>query len=110
MTRWGAVAGRVQFYRSKGAVWIESFRPWILPMLGGAGLGKYLGLSTEWAVGLGLLLPVVFEGVTLAVGWFDWRKGVAESYTHTSASVNPYIVRQVELLEELVRQNGGRAP
>ena len=100
--------GRVLFFRERGRVYGEVFRGWIVPVSAASGVGKYLGLSVEWAVGLGLLIPVLFEGLTLIVGWFDWRKGVAESYTHTSASVNPYVTRQIELLEELVRQNGAR--
>ena len=101
--------GRLLFFRERGRVYGEMFRGWIVPMSAASGAGKYLGLSTEWAIGIGLMLPVAFELTALLVGWFDWRKGVAESYTHTSASVNPYIVRQVELLETLVAQGNGRA-
>ena len=55
----GRAMGRLQFHRARGGVYVDAVRPWILPVLGGAGIGHYLGIQTRWAVLGAALMPIV---------------------------------------------------
>ena len=101
MPPFATVLGHIQFYRGKGAPWIEVFRPWIVPMVFSGAGAKYLGLQTRWAVLLAVALPVLTEVLAVLLGRWEHRVGATEAHYRLASEVDPYKAESLALLREI---------
>jgi hypothetical protein len=97
----GKRLGALNYYRAKGAVWLELIRPWILPALGGGAALKYLGLSSSKALGFMVAIAVVTEGIAVLVGWLEYRSGATAEHYRMARDSDPYKYESLSLLREI---------
>lgn len=102
--RIAAWAGRISYWRGKGAVWLELIRPWVLPALGGGAALKYLGVPTGRAVAAMVAVAVVTEAAAILLGWLEHRSGATAEHYRQAAETDPYKADSLALTRELLAE------
>ena len=99
--------GRAQYYRGKGQWTIETVRSWIVPGSAAGAFVKYLGVPTEWSIGVALALPILVETFGFFLGKFLWSHGGVEAEYALALEKDPYRAQSLErfeAIEKLVRE------
>ena len=102
----GNALGRLLLWRTRGREYLELLRAWIVPVSGVAGVSKYLGLQSRWALVAGIGLPVLIEVMSMVFGWFDVRSGAGRAHQAQLNTLDPYKDETLRLLRKIA----GEAP
>lgn len=105
---WGERAGRVWFYRMKGAIYLEVGRQWILPIMGASAASKYLlGLSVATSLVTWFAVAAVAEVLAVCLGWLERRSGATSANYDLSKRTDPFKMEllslQAKMLVEITR-------
>ena len=97
--------GRVYGYRNRGDQWTAVVRAWVMPVMTGAGVTKYLGVQTRWAVLAWVGLALLVEGCAILIGRWSYRSGATEADHQLLLDADPFrrlsVERATEIRDEL---------
>lgn len=97
--------GRLYAYRNRGDQWVSVARQWIMPVMTGAGVSKYLGLDAQWAVLAWVGIALVCEVISITIGRWAQVSGATKADHQLLLDVDPFrrqsIDRLVEIRDEL---------
>jgi hypothetical protein len=100
----GPKLGRLLFIWGQGTEYGNMLRGWIGPISLATGVAKYMGLSTEASVALGIGIPVGITALTLAAGYYHVRVGGARHTAQQSNDNDPWRVETLRILRTLERR------
>lgn len=87
--------GRVQYLRGKSQWTIETIRSWVMPGSAAGAFVKYVGLPTEWALAVAILVPLSVEVFGFFLGRFLWEGGGVEAEYTLALQKDPYRVESL---------------
>ena len=102
----GNALGRLLLWRTRGREYLELLRAWIVPVSGVAGVSKYLGIQSRWALVAGIGLPVLIEVASMVLGWLDVRSGAGRAHQAQLNTLDPWKSETLRLLRKIA----GEAP
>lgn len=92
-----AIVGRWWHWRMKGDQWMAVLRAWIMPVMTGAGVTKYLGVPTSLAIAAWLGLALASEIAAVLIGWWAHRSGVTEADYQLAVDRDPFRRESLEI-------------
>ncbi|OFV85224.1 MAG: hypothetical protein A2W26_11895 [Acidobacteria bacterium RBG_16_64_8] len=97
----GNTLGKILLWRTRGREYLELFRAWVVPVSGVAGVSKYLGLQSRWALVAGIALPVLIEVASMFFGWLDVRSGAGRAHQAQLNTLDPYKDETLRLFRQI---------
>lgn len=97
----GNTLGRILLWRTRGREYLELLRAWVVPVMGTAGVSKYLGLQSRWAIVVGIAIPVGLEALAMVFGWLDVRSGAGRAHQAQLNTLDPYKDETIRLLRKI---------
>jgi hypothetical protein len=95
--------GRVQYLRGKSQWTIETIRSWVMPGSAAGAFVKYVGLPTEWALAVAILVPLSVEVFGFFLGRFLWEGGGVEAEYTLALQKDPYRVESLAAFKAMER-------
>ena len=100
----------MQYWRGKGAFWVELVRAWVMPGAAAGAFAKYLGFQGKWAVAISLLLPITVEVLGFAAGHFLYKHGGVRQDYLLAMRQDPFKRKSIKWLRRISRTLDSRLP
>ena len=97
----GNALGRLLLWRTRGREYLDLLRAWVVPVMGTAGVSKYLGLQSRWAIVAGITIPIGMELLAMGLGWLDVRSGAGRAHQAQLNTLDPWKSETLRLLHKL---------
>ena len=100
-TNLSPLLGRLYAYRNRGDQWMSVARQWIMPVMTGAGVTKYLGVQTKWSLLMWLGIAIACEVCSTTIGRWAQTSGATQADHQLLLDVDPFRRQSIDLLTEI---------